>query len=116
MKTFFTDNQRKVISEAIIDHRASLEYEPRSDYGKIVSSADRNIDTAILLKRLHAYTLKHFPNLNLEQMIDRAYDFTLKKFGTEGYAKSYCIDKSYENYKKKIVELLKNKNEFSKDT
>lgn len=56
MKEFFTDEQRKIIKEAIEDHRASLEYEPRSNYGKIISSADRNVDITSSLKRTHAYT------------------------------------------------------------
>lgn len=34
MKEFFSDEQRKIIKEAIEDHRASLEYVPISDYGK----------------------------------------------------------------------------------
>ncbi len=41
MKDFFDDEQRIIIKEAIEDYRATLEYEPRSDYGKIISSADR---------------------------------------------------------------------------
>ena len=41
-KKFFTDEQRKIIKEAIEDHRSSFEDTPRSDYGKLISSADRN--------------------------------------------------------------------------
>lgn len=51
MKEFFTDEQRKIIKEAIEDHRASLEYVPRSNYGKIISSADRNVDIISSLRR-----------------------------------------------------------------
>ena len=43
MKKFFTEDERLVIKEAIEDHRSTLEGEPRSIYGKIVSSADRTI-------------------------------------------------------------------------
>ena len=42
LKNFFTDEEIKIMSDAVYDHRASLESEPRSIYGKIVSSADRN--------------------------------------------------------------------------
>ena len=41
-KQFFSDEQRKVIKEAIEDHRASAKDDPRTIYGRIVSSADRN--------------------------------------------------------------------------
>lgn len=43
MKNFFSDEQRKVIKEAIEDHRASSDHRPRSIYGRIVSTADRTI-------------------------------------------------------------------------
>ena len=55
MKEFFNDEERTIIAEAIVDHRASLEYEARSIYGKIVSSADRAIDVDIMLKRSIAF-------------------------------------------------------------
>jgi len=60
-KHFFTDEQRQVIREAIEDHRASSDSVPRSDYGKIISSADRSTDIDEFFRRTHAYTLKHFP-------------------------------------------------------
>ena len=50
MKKFFKEEQRKIIAEAIVDHRASLEYEARSIYGKIVSSADREISVQNMLR------------------------------------------------------------------
>ena len=113
MKKYFTDEQRKIIKEAIEDHRASLEYEPRSDYGKIVSSADRNVFVDTSMKRTHAYTMKHCPGLTVEQMIHRAYEHLLKKFGVDGYAKSYCYDEQFEQFKKDIGELLKDENAFA---
>ena len=36
LKEFFTEEEIKTMSEAVYDHRASLEGEPRSIYGKIV--------------------------------------------------------------------------------
>ncbi len=113
MKEFFTDEQRKIIKEAIEDHRASLEYEPRSEYGKIVSSADRNTDIVTALKRPHAYTIKHYPDLDLDGIINRVYDYVSKKFGIDGYAKVYCDDIEFKNFKKSIEELLKDKYKFA---
>ena len=40
MKKWFTDEERKIIKEAIEDHRASSNREPRSIYGKIISTAE----------------------------------------------------------------------------
>ncbi len=113
MKKFFTDEQRAIIKEAIEDHRASLEHEPRSNYGKIISSADRSVDIVSSLKRTHAYTIKHYPDMNLDDMINRAYEHISKKFGINGYAKTYCYDKEFENLKKDVEELLKDKYKFA---
>lgn len=112
MKDFFDNDQRKIIKEAIEDHRASLSSIPRSDYGKIISSADKNVDIISSLKRTHAYTIKHYPNLDLNQMIDRAYEHIYKKFGELGYAKMWCTDEEFNKFKEDIQELLKDKNIF----
>ncbi|EQC80293.1 hypothetical protein HSIEG1_1169 [Enterococcus sp. HSIEG1] len=48
---YFTKEQRKIIGEAVEDHRASLSYEPRSIYGKIISEADRDLDFYRILER-----------------------------------------------------------------
>ena len=102
-----------LIKEAIEDHRASLEHEPRSDYGKIVSSADRNTDIESTLKRVHAYSTKHYPNLDLMEMINRAYQHISQKFGIEGYAKTYCFDQEFVDFKKNVANLIKDKYGFA---
>jgi len=55
IKSFFTKEENNIIYEAIVDHRASLEYEARSIYGKIVSSADREISVENMLIRSLRY-------------------------------------------------------------
>ena len=55
LKEFFSDEERIVIKEAIEDHRASSDHEPRSIYGKIVSTADRNNTVESCLRRSYTY-------------------------------------------------------------
>lgn len=112
MKEFFNDEQRIIIKEGIEDHRASSVSIPRSDYGKIISSADRSTDVSEFLKRTHAYTLKHQPDCTVEDMIERAYNHTKEKYGDSGYAKSYVVDEEYNRFKNKILELLNDKENF----
>ena len=114
MKDFFDDKQRKIIKEAIEDHRASLEHEPRSDYGKIISSADRTTSIDSVLQRTHSYTTKHYPDLDLFQMAERSYNHMFKKYGGNGYAKNYCYDEEYEQFKRDVETISKNKWEFTK--
>lgn len=111
-KHFFTDDQRKIIKEAIEDHRASLEYEPRSDYGKIISSADRNVSLVALLKRTYSYITKHNPDLDLEQVLSYAYEHISEKFGDNGYAKIWLVDPEFDKFKSDVNELLKDKSTF----
>ncbi len=112
MKQFFSNEERLIIKEAIEDHRASSNHSPRSDYGKIISSADRSTDVDEFLKRTHSYTLNHQPNCTENEMIARAYQHAFEKYGKHGYAKHYVIDDEYNNFKDKMNCLLNNKKEF----
>ena len=112
MKAFFSDDERLIIKEAIEDHRASADRVPRSDYGKIISSADRSTDAEDFLIRTHAYTLKHQPDCTKEEMIERAYRHTFEKYGSEGYAKHYVEDEEYNEFRAKINVLLSDKTLF----
>ncbi len=106
MKTFFSKEERILIKEAIEDHRASSELPPRSIYGKIISSADRSTDIDEFLRRTHKYTLKHFPQCTVPEMVDRAYTHTQEKYGKNGYAKHYVDDPEYDNFRENINRLL----------
>ncbi len=112
VKDFFTPQELVIIKEAIEDHRASLKSEPRSIYGKLLSSADRNIDVDMAVKRTYLYGLKHFPNLTLDQQIERSYKHITEKFGIDGYAKMYIQDEAYKNYLRLVSELLIDKSKF----
>ena len=113
MKQFFTEEERIIIKEGIEDHRASSDRVPRSDYGKIISSADRSTDVNEFLKRTHSYTLKHNPDATIEEMLERAYNHTKDKYGKSGYAKSYVIDEEYNNFRNEILSLISDKKTFN---
>lgn len=113
MKHFFNEEQRIIIKEGIEDHRASSDSIPRSDYGKIISSADRSTDINEFLKRTHAYTLKYNPESTVEQMLERAYNHTKDKYGNNGYAKHYVIDEDYIQFRNEIDNLLSDKKLFN---
>ena len=112
MKQFFSDEERLVIKEAIEDHRASAIHKPRSDYGKIISSADRSTSVEEFLTRTHSYTLKHYPNLSIEQIVERGFEHTKDKYGSDGYAKSFVYDIEYDNFLSQINELLSDVTKF----
>ena len=112
LKKFFTDEELIIIKEAIEDHRASSKEDPRTIYGKIVSSADRNNAVEACLRRTYTYGKKLDPNASDEELFLRAYDVLTKKFGEGGYAKFYFKDEKYENFLKELRNLLSNKEDF----
>lgn len=116
LKKFFADDQIKIMKEAVEDHRASSDHEPRTIYGKIVSSADRNTDIESSIKRTYSYTKKHNPNLTLDELIEKSRQHLIEKFGIGGYAtsKMYFKDEEYEKYLRDLTELTSNKGEFTK--
>ena len=114
LKEFFTEEEIKTMSEAVYDHRASMEGEPRSVYGKIVSSADRNTLVEVPLKRTYAYRVEHNPNDSLEDIIEESRQHVINKFGKKGYAteKIYFEDLDYKKFLQDISTLAENKDEF----
>ena len=103
-----------IIKEAIEDHRASATTEPRSIYGRIVSSADRNTIVYDCLRRTYTYGKKLHPEATDEELFLRAYSVLMSKFGEGGYAKFYFKDKRYEDFLKEIRVLLSNKENYLK--
>lgn len=116
LKDFFSDEEIKKMAEAVYDHRASLEYEPRSIYGKIVSSADRNTIVDVPLKRTYEYRIKHSPNSSIAEIIEESRQHIIKKFGNNGYAneKMYFEDLEYKNFLKEIALLANDEKKFKK--
>ena len=112
LKQFFTDEERQTIKEAIEDHRASAKEDPRSIYGRIVSSADRNNTVEDCLRRTYTYGKKLNPDATDEELFLRAYDVLVNKFGEGGYAKFYFKDKQYEEFLKELRKLLSDKDNY----
>ena len=112
---WFTEEQRIIIKEAIEDHRASSNHEPRTIYGKIISTADRTIiDIDNTIKRSYSYGKRNYTNLSEEEQVERVYKHLTEKYGENGYAKVYLEDKEFEDALDKLRQVLSNKVEFIK--
>ena len=112
LNKFFNLSELKIIKEAIEDHRSSSKNDPRSIYGKIVSSADRNNTVEDCLSRTYTYGKRLNPKATDLELFNRAYDVLQEKFGINGYAKYYFKDSKYENFLEELRELLKDKEKF----
>lgn len=114
LKDFFTEEKLEVIKEAIEDHRASSNHEPRTIYGKIISSADRNNTVKQCLERSYTFGKEQNPDARDRELYERAYEALNRKFGYNGYAKFYFRDIQYEEFLREIRELLEDKENFCK--
>lgn len=85
LRQWFTEEQIEIMGQAVEDHRASAQSEPRSLYGRIIADADRELEMDRLLYRTLAYGLERFPQLSEEEQLRRAYDYLQTKYGAHGY-------------------------------
>lgn len=87
LRNFFTKEQIVTMCEAVEDHRASSKSAPRSIYGRIVAEADRCIDPMTIIRRTVQFSLKHYPELTVEDHFKRCHDHLIEKYGRNGYLK-----------------------------
>lgn len=87
LRQWFSQEQIETMAQAVEDHRASSDHEPRSIYGKIVAEADRLIDTDTIVRRTILFGFKHYPTLDREQHIQRALQHLDEKYAEDGYLK-----------------------------
>ncbi len=114
MKRFFTDEQRVVISEAIEDHRSSKEDEPRSDYGKLVSSADRNTRVEMVFIRSFFVAKAKMADENIEDYLDYTIKRLSKRYSLENPENMFYEDEEYRQFLIEMRRLLQNPEEFKR--
>ncbi len=93
IKKYFSLEDIKVMRQAIEDHRASHEDTPRTIYGKIIAEADRDIVPEVIIERTILYGLSHFPDVNKQQHMVRAFEHLQEKYGVNGYLQLWLDSK-----------------------
>lgn len=114
MKQFFNNEQRQIIKEAIEDHRSSKEDEPRSVYGKLISSADRNTRIEIVFIRSFFVGRERMPETSIEDYLDYTIKRLSKKYDEENPENMFFEDQTYKVFIHDMRELLKNEDEFKR--
>jgi uncharacterized protein len=87
LKKWFTQDQIKMMKEAVEDHRASASHAPRNLYGKIIAEADRDIDIELVIRRSIQYGLANYPQLDREAQWQRFKQHMDEKYSVNGYIK-----------------------------
>ena len=85
LEEFFNSDELKIMAEAIEDHRASIGYEPRSIYGKIVADADNDLEYNSVFRRCLQYGLATFPEYDKETHFMRIHEHMIEKYGYDSY-------------------------------
>lgn len=84
LSNWFTSDQIEIMAQAVEDHRASSDHEPRSIYGRLVAEADRQIIPQVVVSRAVRYGLEHCPGQDQWQ---RFLDHMHEKYDFGGYLK-----------------------------
>ena len=116
LKKWFTKDEIKTMAEAVEDHRSTLGHEPRSVYGRIVSSADRNPDIASMLERCYDYTKLLNPEMDEDELIEQVRIHLREKYAPDGYAAStmYFKNDSFEKLLAEVGEMTETPEGFNK--
>ena len=97
------------MAQAVEDHRASSDHEPRSIYGKIVAEAYRQIDVETIIRRTVQYGLSHYPDLDKEGQWERTLEHLLEKYAEGGYLRLWIPESPNAARLKELQELIKDR-------
>lgn len=101
LRRWFSEAELLLMKEAVEDHRASSDHEPRSLYGRIVAEADRQIEVDVVLRRTVQYGLKHYPEFDKEGQYQRMCEHLHEKYAEGGYLKLWIPQsRNAENLKR----------------
>ena len=109
---FFSEEDRQIIKEAIEDHSSSLEDMPRSNYGKLVSSADRNTTIEMVFIRSFFVGKRKMADKTVEDFLEFTLQRLRKRYGTENPENMFYADNSYETFLHDMRELLADGEKF----
>lgn len=114
LRRFFMKQEIRQMAEAVEDHRLSLGSEPRSIYGKIISSADRNSSIDLVLQRTYNYRLETH---TLEDNIRDSYQYVYDRYKKNTYAEKamYFFDPAYDAFLKGVDKLMSDRELFRRE-
>lgn len=115
LKKWFSDEQRRIMREAVEDHRASASRSPRSIYGKIVAEADRDIEPETVIRRTIQFGLSHEPPATTKEMHwERCMKHLQEKYSHSGYIKLWIPGSPNERHLARLRHLIEQPGELRK--
>lgn len=118
IRNFLTPNELRIAKQAIKQHRShnSILYAVMIFYGKILVSADCDINIDMMLRRTHAYRVKNRSSSTLDEIIEDSRQHLIEKYGAKGYAcdKIFFPDLELEKALRELRELIAEPARFRK--
>ena len=106
LQRWFSPEEIETMAQAVEDHRASSDHDPRSLYGRIVAEADRDIEPLTIVRRTVQYGLDHYPTLSREGHWQRTLQHLEEKYAPGGYLKLYIPESRNAAQMKKLHALI----------
>lgn len=114
LRRWFSDDQIRIIKEAVEDHRASASHAPRSIYGKIVAEADRDLEPESVFRRIVEYGFDHYPEKNKEEHWQRFCGHIADKYAQNGYIKLWIPGSDNEQQLRELRRIASDRVELRK--
>ena len=108
LRKWFSQDQLKVMKEAVEDHRASASHSPRSIYGKIVAEADRDLNPDTVFRRTIQFGLSNYPEKDREEQYQRFLKHVREKYGENGYIRLWMSGSPNEEKLRQIRRTIAN--------
>ena len=114
LKRWFSNEQLKMMREAVEDHRASASHAPRNLYGKIVAEADRDIVPEVVFQRTVQYGMDNYPEKTKEEHWERFRQHMEAKYSSQGYIKLWIPGSPNEQKLSELRRIIEDKDELRK--
>ena len=108
LKKWFSQDQLKIMKEAVEDHRASASRAPRSIYGKIVAEADRDMEPNTVFRSAVQFGLSNYPQYSKEEQWKRFQEHMENKYSVNGYIKLWVQGSENERNLNVVREIIAN--------
>ena len=111
---FFNKQEKDIIADAILSHRASNKVEPHSIYGKIVADADRDLIPIHIIERTILFSLEKFPGYDKDEHFLRSKEHIEIKYGQDSYMKLWLDSEVNDGRLKKLRNLISDEDRFKR--
>ena len=109
LKRWFSQDQIKIMKEAVEDHRASSKNEPRTIYGKLIAESDRQIVPLTVIRRTVQYGFAHYPELDKEGHWARTVEHLKEKYAEGGYLKLWIPESENRERLKELRAIIEDR-------